>query len=146
MSEISSFSQINPQKLKSLCINNSGKSTILKNEIMDFILKDIQKIPNYQSLKNEVEILLHICNLIENLISKNKQKIDKKKIVLDIMAQVFCCNSDSEREVLEKQIQFFYYREKTVFPLFFLTKASESKKHRRKKIMKKCAGAEEEKK
>ena len=75
---------------------------------MDFILKDIQKIPNYQSLKNEVEILLHICNLIENLISKNKQKIDKKKLVLDIMAQVFCCNSDSEREVLEKQIQFLY--------------------------------------
>jgi hypothetical protein len=108
MSEISSFSQINPQKLKSLCINNSGKSTILKNEIMDFILKDIQKIPNYQSLKNEVEILLHICNLIENLISKNKQKIDKKKLVLDIMAQVFCCNSDSEKEVLEKQIQFLY--------------------------------------
>jgi len=108
MSEISSFSQINPQKLKSLCINKSGKSTILKNDIMDFILKDIQKIPNYQSLKNEVEILLHICNLIENLISKNKQKIDKKKLVIDIMAQVFCCNSDSEREVLEKQIQFLY--------------------------------------
>jgi hypothetical protein len=108
MSEISSFSQINPQKLKSLCINNSGKSTILKNEIMDFILKDIQKIPNYQSLKNEVEILLHICNLIENLISKNKQKIDKKKLVLDIMAQVFHFNSDSEKEGLEKQIQFLY--------------------------------------
>jgi len=33
--------------------SGSGKSTILKNEIMDFILKDIQKIPNYQSLKNE---------------------------------------------------------------------------------------------
>ena len=46
--------------------------------------------------------------LIENLISKNKQKIDKKKLVLDIMAQVFCFNSDSEKEGLEKQIQFLY--------------------------------------
>ena len=79
MSEIiSTFSQINPQKLKNLSINNSGKSTILKNEIIDFILKDIQKIPNCQILKNDVEVLLHICNLIENLISKNKHKIDKK--------------------------------------------------------------------
>ena len=75
MSEISTFSQINPQKIQSLSINNTGKSTILKNEIMDFILKDIQKIPNFQTLKNDVEILLHLCNLIENLISKNKKLI-----------------------------------------------------------------------
>jgi hypothetical protein len=56
MSEISTFSQINPQKLKNLSINNSGKSTILKNEIMYFILKDIQKIPNSQNLKKDDEI------------------------------------------------------------------------------------------
>jgi hypothetical protein len=108
MSEISTFSQINPQKLKTLSINNSGKSTILKNEIVDFILKDIQKIPNSQSLKNDVEILLHICNLIENLISKNKQKINKKQLVIDIMTQVFYLNSDDEKNALEKQIQFLY--------------------------------------
>jgi hypothetical protein len=108
MSEISTFSQINPQKLKNLSINNSSKSTILKNEIMDFILKDIQKIPNFQMLKNDVEILLHICNLIENLISKNKQKIDKKQLVIDIMCQVFYLNSDVEKDAVAKQIQFLY--------------------------------------
>ena len=108
MSEISSFSQINPQKLKNLSINNSGKSTILKNEIIDFILKDIQKIPNCQILKNDVEVLLHICNLIENLISKNKQKIDKKQLVIDIMSQVFYLNSDVEKDAVAKQIQFLF--------------------------------------
>ena len=75
---------------------------------MDFILKDIQKIPNCQILKNDVEILLHICNLIENLISKNKQKIDKKQLVIDIMVQVFYLNSDVEKDAVEKQIQFLY--------------------------------------
>ena len=108
MSEISTFSQINPQKLKNLSINNTGKSTILKNEIMDFILKDIQKIPNCQMLKNDVEILLHICNLIENLISKNKQKINKKQLVIDIMTQGFYLSSDVEKDAIEKQIQFLY--------------------------------------
>ena len=108
MSEISTFSQINPQKLKHLSINNSGKSTILKNEIIDFILKDIQKIPNSQILKNDVEVLLHICNLIENLISKNKQKIDKKQLVIDIMSQVFYLNSDVEKDAVAKQIQFLF--------------------------------------
>ena len=108
MSEISTFSQINPQKIQSLSINNTGKSTILKNEIMDFILKDIQKIPNFQTLKNDVEILLHLCNLIENLISKNKQKIDKKQLIIDIMAQVFYLNSDAEKDTISKQIQFLY--------------------------------------
>ena len=108
MSEISTFSQINPQKLQSLSINNTGKSTILKNEIMDFILKDIQKIPNFHMLKNDVEILLHFCNLIENLISKNKQKIDKKQLIIDIMVQVFYLNSDAEKDAIAKQIQFLY--------------------------------------
>ena len=108
MSEISTFSQINPQKLQSLSINNTGKSTILKNEIMDFILKDIQKIPNFHMLKNDVEILLHFCNLIENVISKNKQKIDKKQLIIDIMVQVFYLNSDAEKDAIAKQIQFLY--------------------------------------
>jgi len=104
----STFSQINPQKLQSLTINNTGKTSILKNEIIDFVLKDIQKIPNYYNLKNDIEILLHICNLVENLISKNKGAIDKKQLVIDIICQVFCISSDAEKDAVAKQIQFLY--------------------------------------
>jgi len=107
MSSDSTFSQINPIKIPSLSVANSAKKDILKVEIIDFVVKDLQKIPNYQSLKNDIEILLHICNIVENLISKNKGKIDKKQLVVDIFNQVFFLN-ETEKLALEKQIQFLF--------------------------------------
>lgn len=105
----SSFSQINPQKLeKYLKVKNSAKNEILKNEIIDFISNDLKKIPNYLNLKNDIEIIRHICNIIENLIDNNKEKIDKKQLVIDVLCQTFSITKEDEKKALANQIQFLF--------------------------------------
>ena len=48
------------------------------NDLVNKIVEKIKEIPNYENLKLDVELTLHICNIIENIITK-KDKVDKKK-------------------------------------------------------------------
>ena len=81
-SDTSKFTQINPLKIQHLTFKNSAKHVMLKNELIAFIITEIQKIPNYQELKNNLELIRFVCNMLENLITNNKENIDKKQTVI----------------------------------------------------------------
>jgi len=104
----SKFTQINPLKIKHLTLKNSAKHVMLKNEIIDFIIKEIQKIPNYQEMKNNLELVRFICNMLENLIVNNDENIDKKQTVIDILTQLFFFNTGTDKTSIENQIQFLF--------------------------------------
>jgi hypothetical protein len=67
----------------------------------------IRSIHAVEDLKHDPELLLLICNLIENTIIKNKWKIDKKELAISIHDDVFG-DSDEEKDKLKSQIEFFY--------------------------------------
>ena len=51
----------------------------LENKIVQYVMTRIQNLPDQQSLKNDPELVLLVCNLIENSISK-EDKINKKEV------------------------------------------------------------------
>jgi hypothetical protein len=51
----------------------------LENKIVQYVMTRIQNLPDQQSLKNDHELVLLVCNLIENSISK-EDKINKKEV------------------------------------------------------------------
>ena len=61
---------------------NALEKSNMYNCIRDAIIVKIQKIPQLQSLKLNVELTLLVCNIIENSINNNSKyhKIDKKTI------------------------------------------------------------------
>jgi hypothetical protein len=67
----------------------------------------VKQIPNHIDLKNEPELLLMVCNLVENMIYSNKYKIDKKDLCLCIMDDLYNL-TDAERVSFSNQIQFMY--------------------------------------
>jgi hypothetical protein len=87
---ISTLNQLKTKNLPKLKLSKTAKSTILTNQIRDFIVADISKIPNFETLKTDLELIKHICNMIENL-EKNDldPKIDKKAIALDVIKLLF---------------------------------------------------------
>jgi hypothetical protein len=107
-SETSKFTQINPLKVQHLTFKNSAKHVMLKNELIEFVIKEIQKIPNYQELKNNLELIRFVCNMLENLISNNNEKIDKKQTVIDIISQLFCTFSDEDKKAISNHVQFLF--------------------------------------
>ncbi len=107
-SDISKFTQINPLKIQHLTFKNSARHVMLKNEIIDFVIKEIQKIPNYQEMKNNLELIRFVCNMLENLITNNNEKIDKKQTVIDIISQLFCFFTEDDKKAISNQVQFLF--------------------------------------
>jgi len=58
----------------------------------------IRSIHAVEDLKHDPELLLLICNLIENTIIKNKWKIDKKELAISIHDDVFGDSDEKKKK------------------------------------------------
>ncbi len=83
---------------------NSLSDHILLNDVKNKITFEIGKIPNFQSLKFDIELTKYILNLIENSINNN-ENIDKVQMANDILTSLFSF-SDTEKLVIMSQIKF----------------------------------------
>jgi hypothetical protein len=85
----------------SLCSHHTYHNLV--SEISS-VLKEIHAI---EDLKSDPELLLLVCNLIENTLTSNKWKIDKKELAVSIHDNLFS-TTDEEKTAVRLQIQFFY--------------------------------------
>jgi hypothetical protein len=76
---------------------NQAKKLII-DRINELNLTDIK-------YKNDNEFLTFVCNLIENLITKN-DKVSKKELAIDIFKQVFQIENYDELDLLRKNVDF----------------------------------------
>lgn len=77
-------------------------------DIINNVVLKLQTIPNYTELKNDLELLLYVCSIVENEIKQNKTRtVDKKEVVLNILTQLFGF-SDEEKDLISKQIEFLH--------------------------------------
>lgn len=97
-------------ELSDLKFKNSLKSYVIYNTLVQDINNIIrEKIPNFDKLgKANNELILLICNVVENKITNNKKKkIDKKNLVIDVIHNLFCLSVDDRKNIGEI-IQFLY--------------------------------------
>ena len=110
-----------------LTLKNTLKAHIKFHEILNDITKIIKSIHAIDDLKHDPELLLLICNLIENTMKRNESKLDKKELALSIHDNIFT-NTDNEREDIKRKIQFFYdngkIKKKSWFKLVFIYTAN----------------------
>lgn len=77
-------------------------------ELSKAIEAKVKLMPDVADLKFDPDIILYVCNVIENNIKQNETKsIDKKKIVLDILQK---CHTFTPAEIviLNKMIEFLH--------------------------------------
>ena len=68
----------------------------------------IESLPNYQTLKNDVELILYACNTLENAhVDLKASKINKRQLVVSVFAEIFNLN-DEEKLTLSNTIQFLF--------------------------------------
>ena len=89
---------------RGLKAHDMKSSTILQ------IISKIQTIPDYIKLKQDVELTLFVCNLIENTIKKH-MGFNKKEMVINILNQLFNLTPD-EKKAIENQIEFLFLNKK----------------------------------
>ena len=77
-------------------------------ELSKSIIVKIQAMPDLPDLKLDLDVILYVCNLIENNIKQNENKsIDKKNIVINILQK---CHTFTAPElvILNKMIEFLH--------------------------------------
>jgi hypothetical protein len=86
-------------KLKTKMLSSVTYDTILAK-----VVEKLKQLPNISQYKGSLDFLRLACSMIEQLVKK-KHKIDKKKLVLDIMHQVFGL-LNTELLTIGEQIEF----------------------------------------
>jgi hypothetical protein len=78
-------------------------------EITKVVVEKIQSIPKFnEELRNDLELILHICNVVENEFNQTPSKsINKKQIVIDIITKIFSLRPEEVAQ-LERHIEFLH--------------------------------------
>ena len=93
-------------------VKNNLKNLSDAAQLKQMVCCKIQSIPNFQSLKGDVELILYACNILENYhVDVNAKKIDKKELVVNAFVELFSLNDD-ERQTLNNTIQFLFDHKK----------------------------------
>jgi len=87
-----------------IVLQNSLLSHGVFEMIAQKVIEELKKIPNLQSLRLNPEINKLVCTIVENTVTKD-HKVDKKKLVLQILSTVFTLTA---LEILQigQQIEF----------------------------------------
>ena len=86
----SSLNQLKLDSLPKIKLSHTVKTSILSSQIIEYIVNEIKLIPNYETLSQDLHLLTHICNMIENLQrSDSSPKLEKKEIFLEIIKHLF---------------------------------------------------------
>ena len=88
--------------------NNKIKNLNRLSELSKGIIAKVQAMLDLNDLRLDLEVILYVCNLIENNIKQNETKsIYNKKIVVDIIQTCTPLNSP-EILILNKMIEFLH--------------------------------------
>jgi hypothetical protein len=103
----SSLNQLKIDSLPKLKLSNTAKTTILSNQIVEFLVSEIKKIPSYETMSQDLHLFLYIANCIENL-EKNElnPKLDKKDIFLQIIKLLFPDLNTQQLQLIDSFVDF----------------------------------------
>lgn len=94
--------------IPNLKIKHGAKAIMTKAVIKEKLTEKLKEIPELSKLKLDEEITRWVCELVEDMVHNNKKKkIDKKLLVVSILADGMGLNTD-EREAVSKHIDFLY--------------------------------------
>ncbi len=81
---------------------NTLKLAAHKSDLITSIVAKVKEIENYSGLKFDNELLIFVCNCIENALTG---KIDKKTLCLEIFDQLFALTL-AEKNIISCSVDF----------------------------------------
>ena len=82
----------------------------IEKQLIDIIEQRITALPDYQTLRVNPELILLVCNLIENGLTK-KHKSDKKALCLKVLNHIFSYNN-TENQQVDDTVEFLHSTKK----------------------------------
>ncbi len=93
---------------------NSLKKRDKKQKIINAVKEKVMTLHNHQELKNgnivDPELILMICNCVENTIKKHAG-VNKKEFVVEILKSIYGSLNPQEISIIESQCQYNFDNE-----------------------------------
>lgn len=90
-------------------ISPSLQNHIVLNKIIEVVVSEVQKIPQFEKLQRSMDLVLYICNSIEELVFSNgvsKQPLGFKKDLAIKIFDLLKFNKPEDRDFLNNSIEF----------------------------------------
>jgi uncharacterized protein YejL (UPF0352 family) len=97
---VDSYTNIYPDITGIIVPKNSLLKEIKINKITQCIVSELQKIPELNKHRLDLELICMSLNLVENLVVK-KDKIDKKQIIIQVFAKLFLLNPIEQNQLCD---------------------------------------------
>ena len=107
---LNDYSNLFPDVSNIIVPKNELLANIKFNKLVEYIVKEIQNIPEHQQFRNDLELIKLICNIIENKVVK-KDEVDKKAAVVEGLKRAFNL-ADSEIKNIDTFIEFLHKNKK----------------------------------
>ena len=89
-------------------LKNSLKNINDLATLKQMVICKVQSLPNYQTLKNDVELILYAYNTLENChVDLKASKINKRQLIVSIFGELFNLN-DEEKLTVSNTVQFLF--------------------------------------
>ena len=88
---------LNPLKLESLekiVLKNSLKNHYSAHGLIELIVKQVKEIPEYGKLKQDIELMLIVCRMIEGIAFDSQVKVNKLETIIAIYKELFEMTTD----------------------------------------------------
>jgi hypothetical protein len=90
---------------------NELNTHVVKNNLIDKIVEKINKISKHYELRSNPELILLVCNIVENTINKS-DKVSKKDVVIDVFKQINHITCENDINLLGSLIEFLHSNDK----------------------------------
>jgi hypothetical protein len=89
------------------------KNHIIENKIIEIIVEKVRAVPQFETLKRNMDLVLFICDIIENLVFENniKSKYKPKGYKLQIAQTIFdrlSWNKPEDKDFLNNAVAFLH--------------------------------------
>ena len=80
---------LNTNSVKKLVLKNTLKTHYSVSALLDLIVKQVKEISDYLKLKQDIELILMICTMIETICTDSEVSIDKLEAIRGVYSQAF---------------------------------------------------------
>ena len=108
---------LNPLNTKSIgriVLKNTLKTHYSLSALIDLIVKQVKEIPEHDKLKQDIELILMICSMIETVCSDSDVSINKLDAILGVYNQVFEMTVD-DKLMLVNIVNFLHQNKTFVY-------------------------------
>ena len=93
-------------------LKNSLSKHFVFHDLVNVLVTKIKEIPKFEELKLNIELTLLCCNIVENSVKK-KTKVDKEKLVVESLTQIFTL-TEEEQKTIKNHIEFLHTNKRIV--------------------------------